>query len=155
MTDREKTIRRIMMRIQRYCNGEISIDELAGLEDADGDGMLDLKITPNELNAVLAVFSSEKESKPSKPSGTNFKITPDEYRALTLKEQQDLYDKYPDMIRALLDPNNAQSIKGEITKSRFFKLPQNQQEYIFEKEPDLIRALLDGRISYIDGEVLE
>lgn len=157
MTDREKTIRRIMMRIQRYCNGEISIDELASLEDLDGDGMLDLKITPKELNAVLAVFSPEKPSKaskPSKPSDTNFKISLEEFQALTLNEQQDLYTKYPDVIKPLLNPNLKTKIKGEITKDRFMKLPRDQQEYMFEKEPELFKALLDGTITFIDGEVL-
>lgn len=151
MTDREQRIKRLMMRIQRYCNGEISINEFANLEDADGDGMLDLNFTENELNAVLAVFSSEKTIK---KSGTNFRISLEEYQALTLKEQQDLYDKYPDVIRALLNPDLEKSIEGQITKSRFLKLPTDQREQLFEKEPDLFKALLDGRIKYIDGEVL-
>lgn len=153
---KDKRKERILKRAISYCNGEMTADEFAMLESLENDDLSDgdHRITNAEAKTILKAISQEATDSASVKATitpTSFKITMDEYNALSLYEQQKLYNAYPDIIKDLLSPRTLKTT-GQITKGRFLKMPKEEQEWYYDNDPQLVRALLDGRLSYIDSE---
>ena len=154
MTDRETTIRRIMQRVIDYCNGEISAEEFAMQEEPyAGTQLIDEPITPAEMDAVFSVFNPNKSKGVSGKTSDKlppFTMSLDEFNALSLHDQNELYKRYPKEIEQLVSPERFKTT-GQITKARFLRMPQEEQSLYYEKEPLLVQALLDGRITFMDS----
>lgn len=105
---------RIMLRAKRYAKGDITLDEFANLERLD-EAIEELESeqlndkTTQQAKKLQDMYQEEKalaEAKSEKPKAGKSKkldLTYEEYNALSLYEQQQLYNEYPDEVRALVE----------------------------------------------------
>ena len=99
---------RIMLRAKSYIKGEISLDEFAALERLD-EAIEELESeqlnekTEQQAAKLKSMYQEEKVLTASRiEKNAKLNLTKEEWNKLHIYEQQELYDKYPDEVRALL-----------------------------------------------------
>ena len=168
MTDKETRFERILKRAIAYNNGVISADTFALLESAEDDAEDDIRhISFGETNALLDVLDNKggiktiydvinKDDAAPTPSADKdktftlpkFPTTLEKYNAMTLDEQQAMYNKYPEEITKLIKTKGSTSM---INKDTFNQLPLSDQQRIYNEAPEMVQALLENKVEYIDA----
>lgn len=105
--------KRIMLRAKRYADGKLSLDEFVNLERLD-EAIEELESeqlnekTKQQAEKLQDMYKEEQaitEAKAEKPKAGRIKklnLTIKEYDALSLYEQQQLYNEYPDEVEDLV-----------------------------------------------------
>lgn len=87
---------RIKLRAERYAKGEIDLQTFFDLESLDEEPEVE---TPEE---PVPVIKQDPVPVPKKITRKKINITKEEFRDLSLNEQQRLYDQDPEGIEALV-----------------------------------------------------
>lgn len=136
---------RIKARVGLYIRGTISLNDFYEMEKKEGD---DIKAKRQEaFDRILDEIRKEKDQEdPETSEDLPFSMTEDEFRDLPVWKQSELYSKYPEEIRELLDPVD----KSPVTKEQFQKMPLQEQNNYYKAMPEKIEALIDGSLDSVD-----
>ena len=168
MKEKETRIERILKRAIAYNNGVISADTFALLESAEEDAEADIRhISFGETNTLLDVLdnkggiktiydvinknedkSTQSEDDAEPYTLPKFPTTLEKFNAMTLDEQQAMYNKYPEEITKLI---KTKGYTRMINKDTFNKLPLSDQQRIYNEAPEMVQALLENKVEYIDA----
>lgn len=165
MKDKETRAERILRRAIAYNNGTIDADTFVLLEQYDDvnnyNDYEDRMISYSEIQSMLEVLRPTKiadpasepkgEPKPKTKKEPSFSISMDEFNALSIVEQMELYNEHPDEIRALLTKKPPKDTR--LSKEAYMALPLAEQSRIYRENPDDVKALVDGKLPYIESEI--